>query len=82
MSVYDKFETAKIRRESLKQTLSKSYDNLSSYKNKEGFICYRCGESPVNDEYYGIFVKVGKSKTGRYIVAISYGPYDYVKEDF
>lgn len=82
MSAYDDFESAKVRRESLKKTLSKSYDNLNSYKNKQGFLCYRCGESPVNDNYYGIFVKVFKAKSGRYLVAISYGPYDYVKEEF
>ena len=82
MSFYDEFETAKLRRESLKQTLSESYDNIISYKNEQGFICYSLGESPVNDEYYGIFVKVGRIKSGRYFVAIQYGPYDYVKEEF
>lgn len=82
MSVYDKFEEAKIRRESLKQTLLKNYDNLNSYKNKQGFLCYRCGESPVNEKHYGIFIKVGKTDSGRYVVGIFYGPYDYVKEEF
>lgn len=82
MSFYDGFETAKVRRESLKQTLSESYDNIISYKNEQGFICYSFGESPVNDEYYGIFVKVGRIKSGRYFVALQYGPYDYVKEGF
>lgn len=57
MSFYDSFETAKVRRESLKQTLSESYDNIISYKNEQGFICYSLGESPVMMSIMGYLSK-------------------------
>lgn len=82
LSAYDKFENAKIRRESLKETLSNKYSNIISYKNHQGFICYKGGESPINEKYYGFFIKVFKTKNGKYLVAIHYGPYNYVNEEF
>ncbi len=75
-------QEAKTTRDYLKNKFEKKYGELDTYKDTKGFLYYQGGESPLNSDYYGFCIDVFKYDRGVYAARITYGPYNYVNEEF
>ena len=73
-----------VRRDVLKKVISKKYV-LDSFKDEDGFIYYRGGVNPLDENKYGFLIdvfKLNNPNENKYGVRIYYGPYNYLNEGF
>lgn len=75
-------QEAKTTRDILKNKFEKKYGELDTYKDANGFLYYQGGESPLNSDYYGFCIDVFKYGGRVYSARITYGPYNYLNEEF
>ena len=84
VNYYKTAHDAITRRYVLKEVISKKYD-LTSYKDEDGFIYYRGGVNPLDENKYGFLIdvfKLNNPNENKYGVRIYYGPYNYLNEGF
>ena len=58
---------------------------MTSYKDEDGFIYYRGGVNPLDENKYGFLIdvfKLNNPNENKYGVRIYYGPYNYLNEGF